>query len=140
MTDDDKRKQWMDIYTANTAQSDSPSVVDPSASNTQANQPNASQALLQDHFGTGFINYGQFGKGSPETEQYQPSDVTGGSLYDPTKPPEQESLPHQVQRMGDWGQHQQLPGGVNWGQDEPGESPLPFRRMRAALGYRGGEY
>jgi hypothetical protein len=139
VTSDDKRKQWMDIFTANTTDSDKPSVTDPSAAPTQAAAPATTEAQLQDQFGTGFINFGQYGKGAPDTQQYQPIPNSSGSLYDPTAPPQ-----------GPMGQvtpvaQRQLPGMPEQPQpaepeNVPGPVVKPFRRTRNALGYRGGEY
>lgn len=146
MTDDDKRRQWMDIFTARNSDSDAPSVTDPSATNTQAAQPDATQALLQDQFGTGFVNYGQQGQGNPYTQQFQPIPNSSGSLYDPNAPAAGTPF---MSNMPQWpGQTPPARGGPYPPPDDsnpyatPNQGPVnkPFRLVRTALGYRGGEY
>jgi hypothetical protein len=152
MTDDDLRKWMMDTQEQQSQRSLPPQLEAPGASDSEASGPNtdptktmdpatlaqnAQQASLKDQYGTGFINFGQYGAGSPVTKQYQPIPDSSGSLYDPlaaagtptaAKTP---ALPAQ-------------PPPTDYSTEpQPGEGPVmkpPFQRTRNMLGYRGGDY
>lgn len=108
---------------------------------TPAPATRVDQATLLDKYGTGFINFGQYGQGSSDTQQFQPIPASSGSLYDPLAP---VPPPPPLAQLAP--QHAPLPPAeapdVDFGPASGGGPIMKprFQRTRNALGYRGGEY
>jgi hypothetical protein len=137
MTEEDKRKQAQDVQAQQMTSGAPMQITAPSTGDSGAAQP-ATQDILEDQYGTGFINFGRYGQDSPYTQQFQQIPNASGSLYDPNAPVQAPKTPAMTNAVPDENEP-----------PDPDFSPVynrlnqngrlgpimkPFPRMRSALG------